>query len=121
MRAFPLHLFRPLAWLLFEAEKNHPQRAVKSKKLITLFNLLYASQLTHSSSWEDVTRHAELLGALIYEINAILEKTLKVKGHSLSRIEQYQENLLRASTPEKISTFLQQVVAEMKFQPLRAA
>lgn len=121
MKAFPLHLFRPLAWLLCEAEKNHPLRAAKRKKLITLFNLLYANQLTQHSSWEEVTRHAELLGALIYEVNAVLEKALAIKGIKLFKIEQYQEQLLKASSPEKISTFLQQVVSELSFHSLKAA
>lgn len=121
MRAFPLHLFRPLAWLLSETEKNHLLRDAKRKKLIMLFNLLYANQLTDSSSWEEVTRHAEILGALIYEVNSVLEKAMKVKGHSFSRIEEYRDTLLGASSAEKISTFLQEVVLTLKFQPLRAA
>lgn len=121
MRAFPLHLFRPLAWLLFETEKNHLLRDAKRKKLIKLFNLLYANQLTHSSPWEEVTRHAEILGALIYEVNIVLEKAMKVKGHAPARIEEYKESLLGASSGEKISSFLQRVVQDLQFKSRIAA
>lgn len=121
MRAFPLHLFRPLAWLLSETEKNHLLRDSKRKKLIKLFNLLYAHQLTNSSSWEEVTSHAEILGALIYEVNAVLEKAMKVKGHSFSKIEECRETLLSSSSGEKISTVLQNVVQDLKIQSRSAA
>ncbi len=121
MRAFPLHLFRPLAWLLFETEKNSLLRDDKRKKLIKLFNLLYANQLTNSSSWEEVTSHAEILGALIYEVNRVLDKVLKIRGHNLARIEEYKETLLGASSGEKISILLQNVVEDLKFQSPRAA
>lgn len=121
MRAFPLHLFRPLAWLLSETEKNHLVRDAKRQKLVMLFNLLYANQPNHSSSWEEVTKHAEILGALIYEVNSVLEKAMKIKGHSFSKIEECRETLLGASSAEKMSTFLQNVVQDLKFQSLRAA
>lgn len=121
MRAFPLHLFRPLAWLLSETEKNQLLRDAKSKKLIKLFNLLYANQLTNTSSWEEVTSHAEMLGALIYEVNTVLEKAMKVKGHNFSRIEECRDALLGASSGEKIAMFVQKVVQDLKFQSLRAA
>lgn len=114
MKAFPLSLVRPLAHLLREAEFNQSLRLDKRQKLVSLFNTLYSNRIEVTSSWDQVLQHAEVLGALLHEIDLLISKVLIRKGHSPTKILEYQESLYGAGSPEKISRFLQETVSDLR-------
>lgn len=115
MKAFPLSLLRPLAHLLREAEFNQSIRQDKSQKLVSLFNSLYANKIEATSSWDQVLQHAEILGALLHEIDQLVSKALVRKGHPAGKILEYQEVLYGSSSPEKIYRFLNDTVRDLRF------
>lgn len=114
MQAFPLSLLRPLAHLLREAEFNQSLRRDKRQKLVALFHSLYANRIEATSSWEQVLQHAEILGALLHEIDQLVSKALVTKGHPAGKVLEYQEVLYGASSPEKIYRFLTDTVKDLR-------
>ncbi|MDP5171987.1 MAG: hypothetical protein NWR72_17190 [Bacteroidia bacterium] len=70
-----------------------------------MFNSLQAESVCNHQNWEEVQRHAEVLGELLHEMDTLMGTVLRRRRKSQATIEAYQEKLFFSTSSDKIMDF----------------
>lgn len=106
MNAFPLRVLRPISNILLAAEPNVTERETKRKKLLNLYKLLHQYPIRMESDWEQVKHHAEILGAMLHELDRLICRALLTKGATQDEIAYSRECLFVCASSTKLDQVL---------------
>lgn len=112
MHAFPLQVLRPLSLLMHKTESSDQARTSRLQKIIKLFNLLNGNHLEPPKEWDQIMFIAEVRGALLHELDLLICAAMRQEGFRAEQIRTYQQQLLVASSSDKLAALLQNVTEE---------
>ncbi len=114
MHAFPLQVLRSLSLLMHKTESSDQARTSRIQKIVKLFNLLNGNHLQPPREWNEVMHLAEVRGALLHELDLLICAALRQEGFRAEQIRTYQQQLLVASSSDKLAALLQNVTEEFQ-------